>query len=544
MRPCLLGPDGGPGPLEPTLAADEDAPWRSDLVQDLGLDALIAAAGDRPAAAEAPRSGPGTRPSSTTRATRARSPRHPDRAPDRALDDAAGAAFREILLAPPGGTALALYRADVLADFQAHPELREELEQLATRTISTARQAGMAASGLIERPAAVGREAVSVLRAVLPFLDAFAEVGRIRADGPARSAGLTNLHARLREVLDRERLGAVDHALARLDSLEEIRALAGIGRDGRLGAWRLAAPDERPGRHWRRPRRTEERTVVLADRDEAGAATLAELADRAILDTARLLESAARGVVAFAEALAAELAVYRAAARLSDALAAHGSPTCRAEPADDGDALRAVGLYDPGLALRARRPPVGNDLMATRARLVLVTGANQGGKSTFLRALGCAQLLASAGFPVPAAHYSAPLTGAVWTHFPRAEDRSGRHGRLDHELRRLADLVARMGPGDLLLLNESFASTDEEGAGALAREVIPPLCEAGIRVVFVTHFADVARSLADDPQLDEVVALAAERRADGERTFRLRPGLPEPTSHGADLWRRIMGPGT
>lgn len=537
MRPCLLGPDGGSGPLDPTSAADEDAPWRSDLVQDLGLDALIAAAGDRSAAAEAPRSGSGARPSSTPGAARARSPRHPDRSPD----DAAGAAFRAVLLAPPGGAAPALYRADVLADFQAHPELREELEQLATRTIATARRAGMAASGLTERPTAIGREAVSVLRAVLPLLDAFAEVGRSRADGPARSAGVTDLHARLREVLDRERLGALDHALARLDSPEEIRALAGIGRDGRLGGWVLAAPERRSGRHWRRSRRAEERTVVLADRDEAGAATLAELADRAIHGTARLLEDAARGVVAFAEALATELAVYRGATRLADALATGGSPTCRADPAEDGDALSAVGLYDPGLALRSHRPPVGNDLVATRARLVLVTGANQGGKSTFLRALGCAQLLASAGFPVPAAHYRAPLTGAVWTHFPRAEDHSGRHGRLDHELRRLADLVGRMGPGDLLLLNESFASTDEEGAGALAREVIPPLCEAGVRVVFVTHLGDVARSLADDPRLGAVVALAAERRADGERTFRLRPGLPEPTSHGADLWRRIMG---
>lgn len=545
MRPCLLGPEGRPGPPDPTSTSDEVSRWRSDLVADLGLDTLVAAAGNRSTAPDAPRPGSGRPRSPSRTATMARpsgSPDHsPDGAADHAPDDAAADAFREVLLAPPGGAALATYRADVLADFRTHPELQEELDRLAAETIATARRAGMAASSLTERPTAVGREAVSVLRAVLPLLDAFAEVASARAAGPARSAGVTGLYARLREVLTRERLGALDHALRRLDSPEGTRALAGIGRDGRLAGWVLAAPEGRLSRHWRRPRRTEERTVVLADRDEAGAATLAELADRAILDAARLLDGAALGVVAFASALAAELAVYRGAARLGETLAAGGSPTCRADPGNEGDVLRAVGLYDPGLAIRTQRTPVGNDLEATGARLVLVTGANQGGKTTFLRAVGCAKLLASAGFPVPAAHYCAPLAGSVWTHFPRAEDRTGRHGRLDHELRRLAYLVDRMRPGDLLLLNESFASTDEEGAEALAREIIPPLCDAGVRVVFVTHLGDVARSLASDPEFGKVVALSAERRADGERTFRLRPGLPESTSHGADLWRRVVG---
>jgi len=64
--------------------------------------------------------------------------------------------------------------------------------------------------------------------------------------------------------------------------------------------------------------------------------------------------------------------------------------------------LSALGLYDPALALVAGGGVVANDLAAAGKELVVITGANQGGKSTFLRSIGLAQLLMQAGMFVPA----------------------------------------------------------------------------------------------------------------------------------------------
>jgi DNA mismatch repair ATPase MutS len=203
-------------------------------------------------------------------------------------------------------------------------------------------------------------------------------------------------------------------------------------------------------------------------------------------------------------------------------------------------AFSAAGLYDPCLALTVSTPVIGNDVSAGGASLTVITGANQGGKSTFLRSVGLAQLMMQSGMFAAAAALRASVCPAVFTHYKREEDATMTSGKLDEELARMSDITAHITPGSLLLCNESFASTNEREGSEIARQIIRAMRGAGIRVFFVTHLYDLARGLYAEPG-PAALFLRPERQLDGRRTFRLVLGEPLPTSHGQDVYADVFG---
>jgi DNA mismatch repair ATPase MutS len=203
--------------------------------------------------------------------------------------------------------------------------------------------------------------------------------------------------------------------------------------------------------------------------------------------------------------------------------------------------LSAHGLYDVALSLSMPGRAVGNDLTGDGRQLVMVTGANRGGKSTFLRSVGLAQLMMQAGMFVAAEAFAADVRSGTFTHFKREEDGTLRSGKLDEELKRMSAVVDRLSAGSLVLFNESFASTNEREGSEIARQVVIALLAAGIKVVYVTHMFDLAHGFFATPPAPALF-LRAERLADGRRTFRVVEGEPLPTSHGADIYRSIFGP--
>jgi DNA mismatch repair ATPase MutS len=201
---------------------------------------------------------------------------------------------------------------------------------------------------------------------------------------------------------------------------------------------------------------------------------------------------------------------------------------------------RARGLYDPGLALALDRPVVANDLDGDGKDLVMITGANQGGKSTFLRGLGAAQLMLQCGMFVAAQSFDAGLCEGIFTHFKREEDPSMRHGKFEEEVQRVSAIVDRLTPGSMVLFNESFQSTNEREGSEIARQIVEALRESGVRMAFVTHLYELAASFANAQQ-QNAAFLRAERLADGRRTFRLVPGAPQSTSYGHDVFAAVFG---
>ena len=195
-------------------------------------------------------------------------------------------------------------------------------------------------------------------------------------------------------------------------------------------------------------------------------------------------------------------------------------------------------LYELSMAVYLQKKPVGNNLALVNNLLLIITGANQGGKSTFLRSYGLAQVLMQCGLPVPADSFSAPVYHQVFTHFTRREDEQLNSGRLQEELKRISDMVNAAEPYCLFLLNESFASTTEKEGSQIAEGILHAFYDKEITTVMVTHLFQLARNLYNNKP-DGTSFLVAERKDDGTRTFKMLPGEPGYTSYGTDLFKEL-----
>ena len=193
-------------------------------------------------------------------------------------------------------------------------------------------------------------------------------------------------------------------------------------------------------------------------------------------------------------------------------------------------------LYELSMAVYAQKKPVGNSVTLQGNRMTLITGANQGGKSTFLRSYGIAQVLMQCGMPVPASKFSAPIYAQIFTHFTRSEDEQLSNGRLSEELQRMSNMVDKAVPNSLFLLNESFASTTEKEGSKIAEGILNAFYEKDITTMMVTHLYQLAKKKYDEAKAGSHF-LVAERTENGTRTFKMLPGEPTYTSFGTDLFK-------
>lgn len=202
--------------------------------------------------------------------------------------------------------------------------------------------------------------------------------------------------------------------------------------------------------------------------------------------------------------------------------------------------LHFQGLMEFCMAVYRGQKPVGNDCDGDGKKLLVVTGANQGGKSTFLRSIGIAQVMMQCGMPVCAEAYTSGIFPHLFTHFTRREDSAMNSGRLDEELGRIDGIIRHLGEGSMVLLNESFATTTEEEGSEIADDVIRAMVEAGVKVLTVTHLLAFARKMYER-HLPETAFLTAQRKEDGTRTYKMIAGAPELTSFGLDLYEELIG---
>jgi len=182
----------------------------------------------------------------------------------------------------------------------------------------------------------------------------------------------------------------------------------------------------------------------------------------------------------------------------------------------------------------------GNAIHAENVYLAIITGANRGGKSTFLRSIGCAQLMMQSGMFVPAESFTSPVSDGIFTHFKREEDSGMDSGKLDEELKRMNDIMNSVTPNSMLLFNESFAATNEREGSEIARQIIRALLAKKIKVYFVTHLFDFAHSMYRH-KTEGILFLRAERQSDTKRTFRILEGKPLQTSFGDDVYAQVFG---
>ena len=429
-----------------------------------------------------------------------------------------------------------LYRQHILADCLAQPAVVRELYAVAGEALKAEKTIWM--SMLRASPRSMLGGSVQKMELFVGFLRRLREIADEHA-AKFSSPGFTRFFAMLAEQLAADYLAEVE------DHLETLKFKGGM-----LISAQLAAGNK--GRGYRL-RRAHEQSLLgrmfdrsgysftIPERDDGGFRALGELEDKGADLVANALTQSVDHVQSFFTMLRIEIGFYVACLNLSGELAEQQAPTAFPTPVARGElALSAHGLYDVCLTLTARQGVVGNDVSADDKSLVMITGANQGGKSTFLRSVGLAQLMTQCGMFVGAESLCVNVCDGVFTHYKREEDDTMESGKLDEELARMSEIADHISANSVLLCNESFAATNEREGSQIARQVVIALVEAGVKVLFVTHLFD----LADDfynRRLDGTLFLRAERGSEGARPFKLREGEPLPTSYGEDSYRKIFG---
>lgn len=432
-----------------------------------------------------------------------------------------------------------LYRQPILKDSLKNPAVVRALYNLAVEAIEAKKKQWF---GILGRyPGAILHGSIELLQIFLGILRKLRGIAEEQA-GRFESEGFSTLFAMLEKELSDEYLAGIQDHLKELKFPDGVLISAELGR-GNEGTNYILRKLRRRRQTWleRLLRKGPPAyTFRIADRDEAGARALSELRDRGIHLVANALAQSSDHILSFFQTLRAELAFYVGCLNLHGRLAAKGEPLCFPSPVPAGARRhRFNGLYDVCLALHMEQKVVGNMVDADRKSLVIITGANQGGKSSFLRSVGLAQVMMQGGMFVPAESFDAELCTGLFTHYKREEDAMMKKGKLDEELARMSEIVDHLGPNSMLLFNESFAATNEREGSEIARQVVQALIEKDIKVFFVTHLYEFARGFFDRNS-DDTLLLRAERRADGTRTFRLVEGEPSETSHGEDLYWKIF----
>jgi hypothetical protein len=435
-----------------------------------------------------------------------------------------------------------LYRQQVLADCIRNQEIVRALYQLAVEAIEGERAGYW--SFWARYPGGILHRAVEVLQMFVRMLKRLRGIADQHADR-FESKGFTRLFAMLREELSDDYFASIEGHLVRLKFRSGTLISAKLGRGNKGTNYVLRKPHE-DNRSWI-TRLLEEGpasyTFKLHPRDENGARALSTLNDRGVNLVANALAQSTDHILSFFQMLRTELAFYVGCLNLQARLQEVAEPTCVPIPAPAGTrTLSFAGLYDVSLALSKGQRVVGNDVDASHKDLVVITGANTGGKSTFLRSVGLAQLMMQAGMFVPAASFSSEVCDGVFTHYKREEDVTMESGKWDEELSRMSDIVDHLKSNSILLLNESFASTNEWEGSEIAKQTVTALLDRNVKVLFVTHLFHFARSVCEQ-KMPNAKFLRAERRPDGSRPFKLIEAEPLQTSYGEDLYRAVFAGG-
>jgi len=425
-------------------------------------------------------------------------------------------ALAALLTLPPGDADTIALRHAVLAELIAKPACRAGLESALS---ALGELFGMLEGVPRAKDPANTFRRVEILRAVRQAFDTVAEsvpgatsaLARLAAFGSAVRA--SDAYRHLLELLDHEgNLATVDVRLR-------------LARDGHVRAFEiLRASENTQNRYYGGPvRRFFMRLRLLFRGYRVGEDEL----------LGRLLQTVFDGIEEPLLALfqvRRDIEFYLAALGLRDFAASKGLPVCLPEvafPSDPNAPLpdsRFESLYNP-LLLLEESPPRPTDLRIGGRSQLIVTGPNSGGKTRLLQAVGLAQLLAQAGFFVPARSAALAARPGLFVSVVEEATADAREGRLGTELLRIRKLFEGLAWGSLVIVDELCSGTNPSEAEEIFALVLRELSALEPQTIVTTHFLHFAAGLASDRNLPYLEFLQVELDATQTPTFGFVQGV-------------------
>ncbi|MGB0094288.1 MAG: hypothetical protein WBP81_17385 [Solirubrobacteraceae bacterium] len=195
-----------------------------------------------------------------------------------------------------------------------------------------------------------------------------------------------------------------------------------------------------------------------------------------------------------------EVQFYLAYLEYTEPLKAHGLAFSHPRVSARSKNVHVDDAFDLALAsklIQDSAPVVCNDFYLTDPeRILVVSGPNNGGKTTFARMFGQLHYLASLGLPVPGRDARLFLPDHVFTHFEREEDIETLRGKFEDGLFRIHEILHHATNDSVLIMNETFGSTTLRDALLVGTEVMKQIISLDVLCVFVT-FVDELASLSD-----------------------------------------------
>lgn len=435
------------------------------------------------------------------------------------------------------------HRQAVFRDVLRFPELESAMEKLLDSLDGWESRGGSRRGGADAFAVGFSLDEFTWLDGYLKKIDAaWREFDRI----PAESAGFRALQGLLNELRNSKRYqdAASDFKELCPGFSAPARMRLGYNLDNELKPSRLKLLAMEPPEEGTRSKSAQKRKMMLTQRAvETDAMLLQRVSAQASQDinTFVIRETAAlRG-------LRKELIVCLAVRKLTRSWEEAGLPACFPElrPPEE-KAFRARGLFDPLLLISDKELVVSNDAeLRQGGELLILTGANQGGKTVFLLSMGLGQWLAQLGFPVPAAEAAVSPAENILTIFAPNGQRYGRKGLLAEEAGHIAAAMENLTAGSMVLFNEPLTSTGPEETKAISAEVIAVCMAAGARGVWVTHVYELASHRASleealpwGSRLGSLRIVLEEVGGETRFTYRVERGEPKGYSHAEDALRR------
>lgn len=226
-----------------------------------------------------------------------------------------------------------------------------------------------------------------------------------------------------------------------------------------------------------------------------------------------------------------ELPFYLSFVHFQNYMKKNGYEFCRPSVTTD-HSIYADNLYDLALAcvnVTENKDVIRNDVLyKTGEKFYVVTGPNQGGKTTYARSLGQMIFFAKMGLNIPASSAKLPYFDSLLTHFNVEESLESGKGKLKEELTRLAPMMQEKADNAYIVINELFTTAANYDATIMGKKVISHFMNRNCMGIYVTHLNELAAPV------DGIVSLRAMRDTSGVRNFKIERSAPGDSANALD----------